>query len=117
MDSMESYLKISYEILHYLNSDLELDVKLDNIDVLIEERGNIIKNMDGNETVKSEENYQKIVDVDSKIADKISIMMKERASKISEIISERVLTGKQKKVNKMYMDYNTDSGYFINAKK
>ncbi len=118
MDMIAEYLKISNEILNYLNSDLDLNSKLDNVDILIEERGNLIRQIDSkSNSLPSKENYEKIIYIDGKIADKINVMMKEKANKISELISERVLADKKNKVNKMYKDYNNDSGYFINEKK
>ncbi len=116
---VDKYLKISNEILNYLNSDLDLNSKLNNIDILIEERGNLIENFKFDSKNKSKELYQKIIDIDGEISNKISTMMREKADKISEIISEKVLADKKNKANKVYTNYNynDNSGYFINYKK
>ncbi len=115
---IKEYIAISKKIINHLSADIDLEVKVDYLEELIEKRFDLQEKIENSEYNKDDykKSFREILDLNIKISTEFEELDKLNKKELKDIINKKSNINKSKKLNDSYNPFNEKS-YYINEKK
>lgn len=119
-DYLEQIYKLTEKIEQFLCSELEFDVKVEQVEEMMTRRAELFAAIDDSDGAKPRDYRRKIADImalDRKVECAMQALRDEQKRDLENIRRQKRHAAKSKQVHNEYLRPQVESGYFINRKE
>ncbi len=120
VECLDSLYRLTKKIDQFINSELEFDVKLEQVELMMRQRAELFDAIDASKDPKPADYKQRIaaiLAIDRSVEEAMQGILEEQKLALCDIRAQKRHASKSKLVHNEYLKPQVQSGYFINRKE